>query len=86
MLDAHPEIDLLFTDVIMPDMNGRKLADAALKARPDLKVLFTTGYTSGAVVHNGVLEKGVQMISKPFTLDKLAAKVRAVLDAATDVA
>jgi CheY-like chemotaxis protein len=80
LLDKHPEVVLLFTDVIMPDMNGRKLADEALRRRPGLKVLFTTGYTSGAVVHNGVLDPGVEMISKPFTVEDLAAHVRRVLD------
>jgi PAS domain S-box-containing protein len=79
LLDAHPEIDLLFTDVVMPDMNGRKLADAALARRPDLKVLFTTGYTRNAVVHNGVLDKEVALIGKPFTVEALADKVRKVL-------
>ena len=80
MLDAHPEVDLLFTDVVMPDMNGRQLADEARRRKPALKVLFTTGYTRNAIVHNGVLDPGVQLISKPFTLDQLARKVAAVLD------
>ena len=61
MLDGHPDVALLFTDIVMPDMNGRKLADEALSRRPDLKVLFTTGYTRNAVVHNGVLDPGVQL-------------------------
>ena len=81
LLDAHPEITLLFTDVVMPDINGRKLADEVLKRRPGLKVLFTTGYTRNAVVHNGVLDAGVELIGKPFTVEELAAKVRDVLDA-----
>jgi len=81
LLDAHPEITLLFTDVVMPDVNGRKLADEARQRRPDLKVLFTTGYTRNAVVHNGVLDPGVELIGKPFTIEELAAKVREVLDA-----
>ncbi|MBJ7264712.1 MAG: response regulator [Burkholderiaceae bacterium] len=81
ILDAHPEIDLLFTDVVMPEINGRKLADEALKRRPDLKVLFTTGYTRNAIVHNGVLDAGVFLIGKPFSLEELAARVREVLDA-----
>ena len=81
ILDAHPEIDLLFTDVVMPDMNGRKLADEARSRRPDLKVLFTTGYTRNAVVHNGVLDREVALIGKPFTLDALGEKVRTVLGA-----
>jgi DNA-binding NtrC family response regulator len=73
-------VKLLFTDVVMPDVNGKKLAEEALRRRPELKVLFTTGYTANAVVHGGVLDPGVQFIGKPFTLDQLAAKVRAVLD------
>ncbi len=79
-LDRVADVKLLFTDVVMPDINGRKLADEAVRRRPGLKVIFTTGYTANAVVHGGVLDKGVHFISKPFTLDQLAAKVRAVLD------
>ncbi|MEO5756040.1 MAG: ATP-binding protein [Mesorhizobium sp.] len=79
-LAAHPEVKLLFTDVVMPDMNGRHLAEEALRRRPDLKVLFTTGYTRNAVVHNGVLDPGVNLLQKPTSLDQLAAKIRAVLD------
>ncbi|MBV1699720.1 MAG: response regulator, partial [Hyphomicrobiales bacterium] len=80
ILDRVADVKLLFTDVVMPDINGKKLADEALRRRPELKVLFTTGYTANAVVHGGVLDPGVHMIGKPFTLDQLAAKVRAVLD------
>jgi len=80
-LDRVTDVKLLFTDVVMPDINGKKLADEAVRRRPGLKVLFTTGYTPNAVVHGGVLDTGVNFISKPFTLDQLAAKVRAVLDA-----
>jgi signal transduction histidine kinase/CheY-like chemotaxis protein len=80
ILDRETDIQLLFTDVVMPDINGKKLADEAQRRRPGLKVLFTTGYTANAVVHGGVLDQGVQFISKPFSLDQLAAKVRAVLD------
>ena len=80
ILDREADVKLLFTDVVMPDINGRKLADEAVRRRPGLKVLFTTGYTANAVVHGGVLDSGVHLISKPFTLNHLAAKVRAVLD------
>jgi CheY-like chemotaxis protein len=80
LLAQHPEIELLFTDVVMPDVNGRKLVDMALAVRPTLKILFTTGYTRNAVVHNGVLDSGVELIGKPFTVDELGRKVRAVLD------
>ena len=80
ILSAHPDISLLFTDIVMPDVNGRGLAEAAVKLRPDLKILYTTGYTRNAVVHNGVVDKGVELIGKPFTVDELAARVRDVLD------
>ncbi|SEK04001.1 PAS domain S-box-containing protein [Sphingobium sp. AP50] len=80
LIDAHPEISLLFTDVVMPEINGSKLAEEARKRRPALKVLFTTGYTRNAVVHNGVLDPGVHLIGKPFTIEDLAACVRRVLE------
>jgi signal transduction histidine kinase/CheY-like chemotaxis protein len=79
-LDRVAEVKLLFTDVVMPDVNGKKLADEAVRRRPGLKVIFTTGYTANAVIHGGVLDPGAHFIAKPFTLDQLAAKVRAVLD------
>ena len=85
LLDAHPDIMLLFTDIVMPDINGAKLAEEARRRRPGLRVLFTTGYTRNAIVHNGVLDSGVDLISKPFTIEELAAKVREVLDAPVDV-
>jgi signal transduction histidine kinase/CheY-like chemotaxis protein len=80
MLALHPEIGLLFTDVVMPDMNGRQLAAKALESRPDLKVLYTTGYTRNAIVHNGMLDAEVAFLAKPFTIDQLARKIRRVLD------
>jgi two-component SAPR family response regulator len=70
----------MFTDVVMPDVNGAKLAEEARRRRPDLRILFTTGYTRNAVAHNGVLDPGVDLIGKPFTLDALAAKLRGVLE------
>ncbi len=80
LLDAHgAEVDLLFTDVVMPEANGRRLADEALRRRPGLKVLFTTGYSRNAIIHNGALDPGVQLLGKPFTVEELAAKLRAVL-------
>jgi signal transduction histidine kinase/CheY-like chemotaxis protein len=79
LIDAEPDIAILFTDVVMPDMNGRRLAEAALARRPALKVLFTTGYTRNAIVHNGMLDPGVNLLSKPFTLEDLARKVAEVV-------
>jgi signal transduction histidine kinase len=81
ILASRPEIELLFTDVVLPDgMNGRQLADQARGLRPQLKVLFTTGYTRNAIVHHGRLDPGVQLIGKPFTYAELASKIRSVLD------
>jgi CheY-like chemotaxis protein len=79
-LESHPGVSLLFTDIVMPQMTGRELADKARETRPALKVLYTTGYTRNAVVHNGVLDPGTPFLPKPFTLDDLAAKVRETLD------
>jgi PAS domain S-box-containing protein len=80
LIEAGQDVTLLFTDVVMPEMTGRTLADHALKLLPGLKVLFTTGYTRNAVVHNGVLDPGTNFLPKPFAIDQLAAKVRSVLD------
>ena len=80
VLALHPEIDLLFTDVVMPNMNGRQLAEKARAARPDLRILYTTGYTRNAIVHNGMLDAEVAFLAKPFTVDQLARKIRRVLD------
>ncbi len=80
LLDAHPDVSLLFTDIVMPETNGKKLADMVRTRRPDIRVLFTTGYTRNAVVHNGIVDAGVELIGKPFTIDELAARVREVLD------
>jgi PAS domain S-box-containing protein len=81
LLERHPEIKLLFTDIGLPGgMNGRQLADAARKIRPDLKVLFTTGYARNAIVHDGRLDPGVVLIPKPFTYAAVAAKLADILD------
>ncbi len=79
-LDENPGVTLIFTDIVMPAMNGRKLAEEAVARKPGLKVIFTTGFTRNAVVHNGVLDHDVHFLAKPFTLDQLAAKLREVLD------
>jgi CheY-like chemotaxis protein len=80
-LREGPAIDLLFTDVVMPDTDGRRLATQALAQRPDLKVLYTTGYTRDAIVHDGRVDEDVELIQKPFTAAELARKVRELLDA-----
>jgi CheY-like chemotaxis protein len=80
LLRIQPRVDLLLTDIVMPGMTGRALADNVLSERPELKVLYMTGYTQNAVVHNGVLDAGVAFLPKPFTSDQLAHKVRQVLD------
>ena len=79
VLQEIGSVDLLFTDIIMPGMNGRELADAAVKLQPNLKVLYTTGYTRTAVVNNGVVDAGVSLLSKPFTVEQLATRVYAAL-------
>ena len=78
-LEAHPEIVLMFTDVVMPETNGRQLADQALARWPNLKILFTTGFTRDVILKGGLLNENVNLISKPFSLDQLAAKVGSVL-------
>jgi len=82
LLEAESRIDLLFTDVVLPGISGRVLVDQAVVLRPGLKVLFTTGYSRDAIVHQGRLDAGVQLISKPFTFDQLGIRVRDTLDLA----
>jgi PAS domain S-box-containing protein len=73
--------DLLFTDVVLPDgMNGRQVADQIKELLPSVKVLFTTGYTRNAIVHNGRLDPGVSLLPKPFTYNQLGKRVRELLD------
>jgi CheY-like chemotaxis protein len=79
-LRSEERIDLLFTDVVLPGRTGRVLADEATAIRPDLRVLFTTGYSRNAIVHQGRLDAGVRLLQKPFTFDQLANRVRDVLD------
>ena len=82
LLDAHPHIKLLFTDVGLPGgMNGRQLADEARRRRPDLQVLFTTAYARNAIVHDGRLDPGVDLITKPYSQAVLSSKLRDMLDA-----
>jgi len=88
LLDTQERIDLLFTDVIMPGtVSATELAEQASRAHPGLRVLFTSGYTENAVIHNGRLDEGVNLLSKPYGRTELASAVRAVLAApATAVA
>jgi signal transduction histidine kinase/CheY-like chemotaxis protein len=79
-IERRPDITLLFTDIVMPEMTGRELADKALALRPGLKVLYTTGYTRNAVVHNGIVDVGTAFLPKPFAIDHLAFKVRQTID------
>jgi CheY-like chemotaxis protein len=82
MLQRGDKIDLLFTDVVMPGpINGRQLADEARKLDPGVRILFTSGYTENAIIHHGRLDSGLELLSKPYTRDQLAAKLRRVLDA-----
>ena len=77
----HPgSIDLLMTDVVMPEMNGRDLAKNLLAIRPTLNRLFMSGYTDNVIAHHGVLDEGLHFIQKPFSVKDLATKIREVLD------
>jgi len=79
-LEAYPEIMLMFTDVGLPRMNGRQLVEKVRATRPDLKVLFTSGYARQAIVHEGRLDPGVELLTKPFTRAQLGSRIREVLD------
>jgi CheY-like chemotaxis protein len=83
LFDADPSrVDLLLTDVVMPGMNGRQLAEELQRRQPGLKVLFMTGYSRNAIVHQGRLDPGVSLLQKPLTQMMLASKIRDVLDKA----
>lgn len=78
--ENHPgAIDVLFTDVIMPRMNGRELAEKVLQARPGIKVLFMSGYTDDAIMRQGLLDSDTDFIQKPFTSQRLARTLRQIL-------
>ena len=80
-IGAHPEISILLSDVVMPGVNGRQLANEALRLKPSLRVVFMTGYTQNAIVHNGVLDPGTRLLSKPFTVSELEAEMNDLLSA-----
>jgi len=72
------------TDVVMPEMNGRDLAGQITDLYPDIRLLFMSGYTSNVIAHHGVLDDGVAFIQKPFSMADMTAKVREVLDKASN--
>jgi CheY-like chemotaxis protein len=81
LLQRQTRVDLLFTDVVLPGgMTGAQVAEQARELRPELKVLFTTGYARNAIIHHGRLDKGVRLVTKPFGSNELGSKVRDVLD------
>jgi CheY-like chemotaxis protein len=77
---SREPLDLLLSDVVMPGMDGRELADRLRTIRPDLRVLYVSGYTDRGIVHEGELDPGTAFLHKPFTIEQLAGKVREVLD------
>lgn len=74
------DIHMFITDVVMPEMNGRELAERLQIIRPKIKHLFMSGYTADLIAHQGVLDEGVNFIQKPFSLKDMAVKIRGVLD------
>ena len=80
LLQEEPKVDLLLTDVVMPGINGRELGRRAQQIRPRLKILYMTGYSRNAVVHQGRLDEGVELLEKPISQAKLAFRVREMLD------
>jgi two-component system, cell cycle sensor histidine kinase and response regulator CckA len=74
------QIDLLMTDIVLPGMNGRELAERLIKIRPEIKTLFTSGYTEDVIVHHGVIDARINFIGKPYSLQPLAKKLRDILD------
>jgi CheY-like chemotaxis protein len=79
LLTQDIQIDIMLTDVVMPGANGKQLVDDVRGVRPDVTVLFMTGYSRNAIVHNGVLDPGVRLITKPFTVDELSRELRAAI-------
>jgi CheY-like chemotaxis protein len=86
LFDAHPAIDVVLTDVIMPGQSGPELVKLLRERQPDLKVLYMSGYTADAIAHHGVLNPGVVLLNKPFTSELLARKLRAVLTGTSEPA
>ncbi|MBV9554279.1 MAG: response regulator, partial [Alphaproteobacteria bacterium] len=80
LLDEHPELRLLFTDVGLPGMDGKQLADEARRRRPEMKVLFATGYARDTIFYDGRLDPGLEIVLKPFSFADLAVKIRRAFD------
>jgi CheY-like chemotaxis protein len=79
ILQSDRKIDLLISDVGLPGLNGRQIAEIAREHRPELRVLFITGYAQNAAVRGGFLDRGMEMMTKPFAVDALATKIRQML-------
>jgi DNA-binding NtrC family response regulator len=86
LVEEHPEIALLVTDVVMPGLDGRDLVIAARAMRPEIRTLYISGYTDDAIARHGAATGRIELLEKPFRLDCLAAKVRHVLDASRPLA
>ncbi len=85
VLGETPRIDLLLTDVVLPrGMNGREVAEKAREQHPEIKVVFTSGYTENAIIHHSKVDEGVELLSKPYTRQTLAQRIRQALDAQED--
>ena len=80
LLEGNLSIALLLTDVGLPGLNGRQVADEVRRLRPDVRIVFTSGYANHALVHQGRLDPGVELLAKPYTFNALAAKIRRALD------
>jgi two-component system, cell cycle sensor histidine kinase and response regulator CckA len=81
LAERRPEpIDLLMTDVVMPGMNGRELADRLARVHPEMGVLFTSGYTDDVILHTGVMERNLHFLGKPFSIQALSRSIREALD------
>lgn len=80
ILQARQDIDLLFTDVVMPETSGHQLAQAAKALHPQLKVLYTSGYTRDEVMQDGALDQGIHLLAKPYSIDEMAKRVRLVIE------
>jgi CheY-like chemotaxis protein len=82
ILRSARRIDLLVTDIGLPGLNGRQVAEAARLLRPELKILFMTGYADTAAMADGFLASGMEMITKPFAIDSLAARIKSIIESA----